>query len=98
MVWQMRDAVFQGYAGAAFTHSSGGGLLEPADFHGMAALLIKDRVKGSKRGQQKALQRLMGPVKGNACESNAHVPRTGDHLIATHDSILLNTPWVRIRI
>ena len=48
MVWQMRDAVFQGYAGAAFTHSSGGGLLEPADFHGMAALLIKDRVKGSK--------------------------------------------------
>jgi len=31
----------------------------------MAALLIKDRVKGSKRRQQKALQRLMDPVKGN---------------------------------
>ena len=61
----MRDALFQGYGGAGFTHSSGGGLLEPADFHGMAALLIKDRVKGSKRRQQKALQRLMDPVKGN---------------------------------
>ena len=61
----MRDALFQGYAGAGFTHSSGGGLLEPADFHGMAALLIKDRVKGSKRRQQRALQRLMDPVKGN---------------------------------
>ena len=61
----MRDALFQGYAGAAFTHSSGGGLLEPADFHGVAALLIKNRVKGSKRRQQKALQRLMDPVKGN---------------------------------
>ena len=61
----MRDALFQGYGGAAFTHSSGGGLLQPADFHGMAALLIKDRVKGSKRRQQKALRNLMLPVKGN---------------------------------
>ena len=61
----MRDALFQGYGGAAFTHSSGGALLQPADFHGMAALLIKDRVKGSKRRQQKALRRLMLPVKGN---------------------------------
>jgi len=61
----MRDALFQGYAGAGFTHSSGGGLLEPVDFHGMAALLIKDRVKGSKRRQQRALQRLMDPVKSH---------------------------------
>ena len=61
----MRDALFQGYGGAGFTHSSGGGLLQPADFHGMAALLIKDRVKGSKRRQQKALRNLMLPVKGN---------------------------------
>ena len=66
----MRDALFQGYGGAAFTHSSGGGLLEPADFHGMAALLIKNRVKGSKRRQQKALQRLMGPVNGNQVVQN----------------------------
>ena len=61
----MRDALFQGYGGAAHTHSSGGGLLQPADFHGLAALLIKDGVKGSLRRQQKALLRLMDPVKGN---------------------------------
>ena len=62
----MRDALFQGYGGASFTHSSGGGLLEPSDFHGMAALLIKDHVKGSKKRQQKALKRLMNhPVKFN---------------------------------
>ena len=60
----MRDALFQGYGGASFTHSSGGGLLEPSDFHGMAALLIKDDVKGNLKRQQKALKRLMThPVK-----------------------------------
>ena len=62
----MRDALFQGYGGASFTHSSGGGLLEPSDFHGMAALLIKDDVKGNLKRQQKALKRLMThPVKFN---------------------------------
>ena len=62
----MRDALFQGYGGASFTHSSGGGLLEPSNFHGMAALLIKDDVKGNLKRQQKALKRLMThPVKFN---------------------------------
>ena len=63
---QMKDALFQAYGGAAFTHSSGGGLLKPGDFHGQAALLIKEHVRGDERAQQKALRRLMHPEKGNA--------------------------------
>ena len=62
----MKDAVFQAYGGAAITHSSGGGLLKPGDFHGQAALLIKEYVHGDERAQQKALCRLMHPEKGNA--------------------------------
>lgn len=61
----MKDALFQGYGGAAFTHSSGGGLLQPGDFHGQAALLIKEDLRGNRRSQQKALRRLMDPVLGN---------------------------------
>ena len=61
----MKDALFQAYGGAAFTHSSGGGLLKPGDFHGQAALLIKEHVRGDERAQQKALCRLMHPEKGN---------------------------------
>ena len=62
----MKDALFQAYGGAAFTHSSGGGLLKPGDFHGQAALLIKEHVHGDERAQQKALCRLVHPEKGNA--------------------------------
>ena len=61
----MKDALFQGYGGAAHTHSSGGGLLKPGDFHGQAALLIKENVTGDERSQQKALRRLKHPLVGN---------------------------------
>ena len=61
----MRDCVFRGYGGAAHTHSSGGGLLGPSDFDGLAALLIKDNVKGSEAARQKALRALMHPLSGN---------------------------------
>ena len=61
----MKDALFQGYGGAAHTHSSGGGLLKPGDFHGQAALLIKENVTGDERNQQKALRRLKHPLVGN---------------------------------
>ena len=92
----MRDALFQGYGGAAHTHSSGGGLLQPADFHGLAALLIKDGVKGSLRRQQKALLRLMDPVKGNKIVQ--HTLTCLEYIIATHNSIKLDASWLRVRL
>ena len=67
----MSDAVFKGYGGAGYTHSGGGGLLEPNDFHGMAALLVEAKdgstEPASARDQRRraALERLMDPVWGN---------------------------------
>ena len=61
----MWDAVFKGYAGAANTHCGGGGLLRPADFQGMAALLVKKDVQGDELALQDALKRLTHPEKGN---------------------------------
>ena len=62
---QMYDAVFKGYAGAANTHCGGGGLLRPADFEGLAALLVKKNAQGDDLALQIALQRLTHPEKGN---------------------------------
>ena len=69
-VLQMSDAVFKGYGGSGYTHSGGGGLLQPNDFHGMAALLVetgKDDSKLADQDQRRraALRRLMDPVHGN---------------------------------
>eukprot|EP00964_Phaeocystis_antarctica_P031356 scaffold17747_cov92-Phaeocystis_antarctica.AAC.3 len=44
----------------------GGGYSSECDFHGQAALLIKENVTGDERSQQKALRRLQHPVVGSA--------------------------------
>lgn len=75
-VLNMSDAVFKAYGGAGYVHSSGGGLLHPADFHGMAALLVKERTHGGADGpeiggggsrsvQRRALRRLVDLYHGN---------------------------------
>lgn len=70
-VLKMKDAVFKGYGGAAYTHCSGGGLLQPNDFHGVAALLVESRSAQSDATRQEmtrrraALERLIDPVNGN---------------------------------
>ena len=77
-VLHMADAVFKGYGGAGYTHSGGGGLLQPNDFHGMAALLVRsedndnacrDETETQKR-RQDALKRLLDPVVGNSLVRN----------------------------
>jgi len=74
-VLNMGDALFKAYGGAGYTHSAGGGLLQPQDFHGMAALLVEARPsrdvgpaigeQGSRRRQRAALERLRDPIHGN---------------------------------
>eukprot|EP00964_Phaeocystis_antarctica_P092004 scaffold59066_cov93-Phaeocystis_antarctica.AAC.1 len=65
----MADAVFKGYGGAGYTHSGGGGLLQPNDFHGMAALLVEAKSdspdSGMHRRRREALRRLLDPIHGN---------------------------------
>ena len=69
-VLQMADAVFKGYGGAGYTHSGGGGLLQPNDFHGMAALLVEAKSdspdSGMHRRRREALRRLLDPIHGNS--------------------------------
>ena len=61
----MSDATFKAYAGAGYTHSQGGGLLQPNDFHGMAALLVNktplaaNESRDATARQRRALRRLM---------------------------------------
>ena len=66
----MADAVFKGYGGAGYTHSGGGGLLQPNDFHGMAALLVEAKSDSSDSGmhrrRREALRRLLDPIHGNS--------------------------------
>ena len=66
----MADAVFKGYGGAGYTHSGGGGLLQPNDFHGMAALLVEAKSdspdSGMHRRRREALRRLLDPIHGNS--------------------------------
>jgi hypothetical protein len=69
-VLKMANATFKGYGGAGYVHFGGGGLLEPADFDGMASLLVEasddtHSAKGSRSVQRAALQRLMDPQYGN---------------------------------
>ena len=64
----MADAVFKGYGGAGYTHSGGGGLLQPNDFNGMAALLVESADSNSTSHhsrRREALRRLMDPIHGN---------------------------------
>ena len=42
-VLKMADATFAAYSGPGYTHISGGGLLAPSDYHGLATLLIERR-------------------------------------------------------
>ena len=70
-VLQMADAVFKGYGGAGYTHSGGGGLLQPNDFHGMAALLVEANTddaedEGMHKRRRDALRRLLDPIHGNS--------------------------------
>ena len=68
----MMDATFAGYSGEGYTHSAGGGLLGPNDFHGLAALLVTrtplselETVEETER-RRTALRRLMNPFgRGN---------------------------------
>ena len=68
----MMDATFAGYSGEGYTHSAGGGLLGPNDFHGLAALLVTrtplselETVEETER-RRAALRRLMNPFgRGN---------------------------------
>ena len=68
----MVDATFAGYNGEGYTHSAGGGLLGPNDFHGLAALLVTrtplselETVEETER-RRTALRRLMNPFgRGN---------------------------------
>ena len=39
-VLKMVDAAFKAYSGPGYMHSSGGALLQPADYRGLAALLV----------------------------------------------------------
>lgn len=70
-VLKMANATFKGYGGAGYIHSGGGGLLHPADFHGMASLLVERSQggaapqNGSRTVQRAALRRLMDPQSGN---------------------------------
>ena len=67
---QMADATFKAYGGAGYTHSGGGGLLQPNDFHGLAALLVESKNAtdkgGSMQRRRDALRRLLDPVWGNS--------------------------------
>ena len=66
----MADATFKAYGGAGYTHSGGGGLLQPNDFHGLAALLVESKDATDKGGcmqrRRDALRRLLDPVWGNS--------------------------------
>ena len=63
----MADATFAGYSGDGYTHSAGGGLLGPNDFHGLAALLVtrtplsEDETMAETARRRAALRRLMTP-------------------------------------
>ena len=67
----MQDATFKAYGGSGYTHSAGGALLEPNDFHGMAALLVHGRgmhehdSASDNRKRRAALKRLMDICHGN---------------------------------
>ena len=67
---QMVDATFKAYGGAGYTHSGGGGLLQPNDFHGLAALLVESKDAKEKGGamqrRRAALRRLLDPIHGNS--------------------------------
>ena len=39
-VLRMADATFSAYSGPGYTHNQGGAILTPADFYGLAALLL----------------------------------------------------------
>ena len=68
----MADATFAGYSGDGYTHSAGGGLLGPNDFHGLAALLVtrtplsEVETEAETARRRAALRRLMTPYgRGN---------------------------------
>ena len=67
----MANATFKGYGGAGYVHSHGGGLLQPNDFRGMAALLVEEpgaargEDRAARRRQRAALRRLLDPALGN---------------------------------
>ena len=56
----MFDATFKAYSGPGYTHASGGALLQPADFRGLASLLVRTpgEVTRSDARMRRALQLL----------------------------------------
>ena len=71
-VVKMADASFEpAYSSTGYTRFSNGGLLQPGDYHGLAAILVQDETQHDARSVEsavrlrRALQFLMDPQRGN---------------------------------